>query len=447
MKPACLGVLLLLLAGPLLAGEGVTNTVANATREAYSQPLPGLTPAQQAAFMRGRSLFRQSWVMAPAQDTKVDGLGPLYNRLACLSCHAKNGRGRAPDGPDERMQSMLVRLSLPGRDGHGGPLPHPVYGDQLNEEGIPGVPGEGRAAVHWQDSTLTLADGEVVALRRPLLEFRELAYGPLPDDLLTSPRIGQPVYGLGLLAAIPAQTLRRLAAEAKPDGVRGRVNLVWDVARRRLVVGRFGWKANMPSLPQQIAGAMRGDLGITSPLFAEQSCTATQRACRAAAEGGRPELTAQQLADLSSYLALLAVPARRDGDDATVRHGERLFASSGCAVCHRPQLATGRSSLAPLAGQRIAPYSDLLVHDMGAGLADGRPDFRANGREWRTPPLWGIGLAALVGENESYLHDGRARNLQEAVLWHGGEAAVAQRRFSALGQGDRAALIAFLRSL
>ncbi len=429
------------------AGERqATGTVANASREAYSQPLPGLSPAQQAAFMRGRSLFRQSWVVAPAQDAKVDGLGPLYNRLACLSCHAKNGRGRAPDGPEQRMQSMLVRLSVPGRSAHGGPLAVPAYGDQLNEEGIPGVPGEGRAAVHWQEKTLALADGSQVALRWPQLAFRELAYGPLPDDVLTSPRIGQPVYGLGLLAAVPDAALLRLAREAKPDGVGGRVNRVWDAARQRTVLGRFGWKANMPNLRQQIAGAMLGDLGITSVLFAAQNCTAVQSACRAAVAGGQPELSKAQLADLTSYLSLLAVPARRDVDNPTVQHGERLFTASGCAICHQARLPLAERAKAPV-GQYIAPYSDLLLHDMGADLADGRPDYRASGQEWRTPPLWGIGLAVLVGEDESYLHDGRARNLQEAVLWHGGEAAVAQRRYRALGQADRDALLAFLRSL
>jgi CxxC motif-containing protein (DUF1111 family) len=435
---------LLKLGSALAAADG---TVADNSREAYSQPLPGLSETQRQAFLRGRSLFHQSWVVAPAQDSGVDGLGPLYNRLACLSCHAKNGRGRAPDGPDERMQSMLVRLSLPGKNPHGGPLPHPAYGDQLNEEGIPGVPGEGRAAVHWQTSTVALADGEQVELRQPRLEFTDLAYGPLGGELLTSPRIGQPVYGLGLLEAVPTASLRRLARQTKADGVRGRLNRVWDAAAGKTVVGRFGWKANMPNLRQQIAGAMLGDLGIGSVLFAAQNCTAAQAACRAAPSGGEPELSRLQLEQITTYLSLLAVPARRDADQALVRHGEALFAKSGCALCHRPQLRTGRSVTPQLAGRSIAPYTDLLVHDMGAGLADGRPDFRASGREWRTPPLWGIGLAEKVGEQVGYLHDGRARDLLEAVLWHDGEAKVARQRFAALAKPEREALLAFLRSL
>jgi CxxC motif-containing protein (DUF1111 family) len=408
--------------------------------------LPGLTEAQQQAFLRGRSLFHQSWVVAPANDTQTVGLGPLYNRLACISCHAKNGRGKAPAGPQERMQSMLVRLSLPGAGPHGGPRPHPVYGDQLNEEGIPGVPGEGRAELRWEEQHVTLADGEVVNLRRPRIKIVELGYGPL-GAVLMSPRVGQPVFGLGLLQAVPLATVQALAHEAKPDGVRGQVNAVWDVATQHTADGRFGWKANQPSLRQQIAGAMIGDLGITSPLFPNENCTPTQTACRAAPSGGQPELKADQLEDIHSYLSLLAVPARRDRDLPAVREGEALFAATGCAVCHRPALTTGASDFAALAYRHIAPYSDLLIHDLGPGLADGRADFAASGRHWRTPALWGIGLSDDIGEGSGYLHDGRARTLQEAVLWHAGEAGPARKRYASLSKRSREALLTFLRSL
>ncbi len=432
--------------GATAAGAPDDGTVANATREAYSQPLPGLSEAQQQAFARGRSLFRQSWVVAPSRDQRVDGLGPLYNRLACVSCHAKNGRGKAPGGPDERMQSMLLRLSVPGTGAHGGPRAHPVYGDQLNEEGIPGVPGEGRAQLHWEDSTLTLADGEVVALRRPRIDIVEPGYGP-PGPVLTSPRVGQPVFGLGLLQAVPAASLRALARQPQADGVRGQVNAVWDVAARRTTDGRFGWKANQPSLRQQIAGAMLGDLGITSPLFPGQNCTPAQSACRAAPHGGQPELSAAQLDDLTSYLSLLAVPAPREPDQPQVREGRALFSVLGCAACHRPALHTGAAPWPALAHRRIAPYTDLLLHDLGPGLADQRPDYRASGRQWRTPALWGIGLSERIGEDSGFLHDGRARNLQEAVLWHDGEARAARLRYAALSASGRAALLRFLNSL
>lgn len=433
------------LAGAALAEAPVT--VADASRDAYSRPFPGLDDGERARFFRGRALFRQSWVVSPAAETAVDGLGPLYNRLACVSCHARNGRGNAPDRPGERMQTMLLRLSVPGIGPHGGPLPHPAYGDQFNEEGIPGVAGEGRAETVWQETEISLAGAETVALRQPAYRFAELAYGPI-DGVLVSARIGQPVFGMGLLDAVSAEELERMAAEAKPDGVTGRVNRVWDAATQRAEAGRLGYKANMPNLRQQIAGAMLGDLGITSPLFAEQNCTEAQAQCRQAPDGGHPELTGAQLDDMEFYLAHLAVPQRRHGDDPQVRQGERLFARLGCTACHRPLVVTGEHPKYPrLSHRAIAPYTDLLLHDMGEGLADRRPDFLANGREWRTAPLWGIGLAQLIGERVGYLHDGRARSLLEAVLWHGGEAAPAQARFVALAPAERAALLAFLGSL
>lgn len=428
---------------PALAAD---VTVADGSREAFSQPLPGLSPDQLAAFMRGRTLFRQAWVVAPAQDT-AEGLGPLYNRLSCLACHAKNGRGQPTETPDERMQSMLVRLSVPGVGPHGGPKPHPAYGDQFNDSGVPGVPGEGHAGLTWSESTTTLADGSVVALRRPQVVFSELAYGPL-DSVLTSPRIAQPVFGAGLLDAISDRTLEAMAAEAKPDGVKGRVNRVWSVAAGRTVDGRFGWKANMPNLRQQSAGAMHGDLGISSPLFPGQNCMPAQTACRKAAAGPQPELTAAELADLTAYQAHLAVPVRRNVDRPEVRAGEKLFAGLGCAACHRPTLRTDRRYSDPLlAGREIHPYSDLLLHDMGFGLADGRPDYLASGREWRTPPLWGIGLAARINGKAYFLHDGRARSLEEAILWHDGEGRVARDRYAELDKVGRQALQAFLDSL
>lgn len=416
-------------------------------RDAYTHPFAGLSEAERARFFEGRSLFRQSWIASPSADSQLDGLGPLYNRLACISCHARNGRGNAPERPGERMQSMLLRLSVPGIGAHGEAMPHPAYGDQFNEEGNPGVPGEGRAETVWTPSETSLAGGEIVQLRRPAYSFSELAYGPL-DGVQISARIGQPVYGMGLLDAVSAAELQRMAAELKPDGVGGRVNMVWDAASASHVVGRLGFKANMPNLRQQIAGAMLGDLGISSPLFPQQNCTPAQTACRQAPHGGEPELTAAQLDDLEFYLAHLAVPQRRGGNDPQVGQGEHLFATIGCTACHRPLLVTGEHPRFPRLSQRaIAPYSDLLLHDLGDDLADHRPDFLANGREWRTAPLWGIGLAEKVGEQVGYLHDGRARNVQEAILWHGGEAAPARGRFAALSPEERQALLAFIGSL
>ncbi len=428
------------------AGHATENT-AIIDREVLSRPLPGLSAEEEESFRRGRSLFRQSWVIAPANDLAVDGLGPLYNRLACISCHAKNGRGGAPDKAEERMQSMLVRLSVPGRNAQGGPLPHPAYGDQLNEEGIPGVPGEGRAHLHWHHKPVRLADGTTVALRWPSLSFSELAYGKL-GKTLTSLRVSPHVAGLGLLDAVNEKTLLALAAEKKPDGVRGTVNLVHDKTTGQPAVGRFGLKSNMPNLRQQIAGAFVGDMGITSPLFAQENCTAAQTACAAAPNGGKPELSATQLDEITFYLANLAPPPRRASDSPQVRQGEAHFAELGCATCHRPQLISGEVAGNPrLSHQPFAPYTDLLLHDMGPQLADGRPDHRANGRQWRTAPLWGLGVLTAINEQSGLLHDGRARTAEEAILWHGGEAETARRRYIKADRTQRAALLAFLQSL
>lgn len=435
-----------LLAAMAALVSGAVNAEAN--REAFAEPLAGMDDqAQLERFFRGRGLFRQAWVIAPSRDEAVDGLGPLYNRITCIACHPKNGRGQAPVNEQSPMRTMLVRLSLPGRDAHGGPLAHPAYGDQLNELGIPGVRGEGQARILWQEKPVTLAAGENVSLRRPQLKFSDLAYGPL-GDVRTSARVGTPVFGLGLLETVSATTLQRMADESKPDGVRGRVNKVWSVERQRLEVGRFGLKANQPDLNQQIASALHGDLGLTSRLYPQENCTAQQTVCQQALSGGQPEVDAMQLGELHFYLSHLAPPPRRDRDNPEVKKGERLFAEAGCSLCHRPQLSTGvHPDYKVLSQRKIEPYTDLLLHDMGEGLADGREDYLATGREWRTPPLWGVGLIEQINPGAGYLHDGRARNLTEAVLWHGGEAAVARQRFVALPSAQREALLTFLRSL
>jgi CxxC motif-containing protein (DUF1111 family) len=204
----------------------------------------------------------------------------------------------------------------------------------------------------------------------------------------------------------------------------------------------------MPTLRAQAAGAFNGDLGITSPLFPAENCTQAQTSCQQAPNGGSPELLAKQLDDVEFYLAHLELPPRRNADEPAVKRGEAKFAAIGCANCHRPALKTGDDARFPrLAHQTIRPYTDLLVHDVGEGLADHRPDYRAGGSDWRTAPLWGLGLTAAVSESVFYLHDGRARSLAEAVLWHGGEAKAARDRFARMPKEERDALLAFLGSL
>ncbi|WP_119630295.1 di-heme oxidoreductase family protein [Methylocaldum marinum] len=428
--------------------SGGSSTVTDAGREAYSRPSPALTPERLPEFFKGRGLFRQSWVIPPAEDIEIAGLGPLYNRISCAACHLKNARGKSPDGPDDDAGGLLIRLSVPGRSENGGPRPHPVYGDQLQNHGIPGVAEEGRVSIEYAEFAVTLADGETVSLRTPKIVLSDLRYGPLEGDVLMSARVGPAVYGLGLLEAASDETLLDLERRSKRDGIEGRVNRVWDAASGRVAIGRFGHKANVPNLPQQIAGAFLGDMGITSSLLPEENCTATQKDCRMAPSARRPELAPEQLDAVVLYVRSLAVPARRNPDDPEVVRGESLFREIGCNECHVETLQTGRFAPLPeLSNQTIHPYTDLLVHDMGAELADGRPDFQAGPREWRTAPLWGIGLAASIAEHTTFLHDGRARNILEAVLWHGGEAAIVRDRVKGLGKSDRQALLRFLESL
>lgn len=429
---------------------GGAFTTQDAGRDAYQQISWDRVPEEQrGAVAAGRSLVRQTWVIPPSADPLIAGLGPTYNRPSCLSCHARNGRGQPPLSAAEPMRSMLVRLSVPGEDDHGGPLPEPAYGDQLNEFGIPGVPGEGEAWLEWTTHSEHLADGTEVELRRPAVRFRKLAFGAMDPQVLTSPRVAPPLFGLGLLEAVPESALLAIAEEQRRagKGIAGKPNRVWDLARGETALGRFGWKANQPSLRQQIAAALAGDMNITTELFPIHDCPPLQTACRAVA-GQHPEVSATSLDEMTLYHQFLAVPARRNSDDAKVPDGGRLFASAGCASCHRPRLVTGSFPPNPaLAHQTIHPYTDLLLHDMGEGLADHRPDYRAGGRQWRTPPLWGLGLLEQVNEHRTLLHDGRARNLLEAILWHGGEASAAKEAVRRMNAEEREMLLAFLRSL
>ncbi len=431
----------------LLGGE---TTVFDATPIAYSFPARNLSSDDRDVFSLGDHFFNRNWVAAPASTSANDGLGPLFNATSCSACHRRDGRSMPPQAASDSRAGLLLRLSIPGVDAHGGPLAEPTYGGQLQPSGIVGVPGEGEYVIAYEEVPGTFRDGEPYSLRRPTYTIESLAYGPLAEGILVSPRTAPAMIGLGLLEAVPEETLRALADpdDADHDGISGRVNLVWNVAEGRETVGRFGWKANVPTVEQQVAGAFNGDIGITTRLFPEEGCSAREAACRAAPTGGTPELSDDTLAEVVLYSRSLAVPARRKAADPVSRRGERLFEEARCSSCHAPKLVTGSSSpIAALRGQTIRPYTDLLLHDMGPELADGRPDFGASGSEWRTAPLWGLGLLATVSKHTLLLHDGRARDAREAILWHGGEGAAAREAFRAMSRDDRAALLAFLASL
>lgn len=431
-------------------------TVRKADQNAFSLPSANLSPSRRLDFSVGNSFFRNPWVSAPATTTARDGLGPLFNTNACQNCHIKDGRGHPPAADAQSAASMLVRLSIPAGSEHSeiiqrlGVLAEPTYGGQLQDMANPGVAPEAKVRVSYSTQQVSFADGTQVELRKPSLVISQLGYGDLHPDTLFSARIAPPMIGLGLLEAIPAAAI---LANADPDdrngdGISGRANQVWDRAQQRTVLGRFGWKAGQPTLNQQNAEAFAGDMGLTSTLIAHDNCTAAQTDCRSAPHGGEHEVSDNILASVLFYTRNLAVPARRGADTPQVLAGKTLFHQAGCQGCHTPQFTTAADAAEPeLANQLIRPYSDLLLHDMGPGLADHRPEFLASGHEWRTPPLWGIGLTETVNGHTQFLHDGRARNLLEAILWHGGEAEAAKQQVMTFNATERSALLAFLNSL
>ena len=443
------------------AGAATSTRLADAN--AFSHPSANLTFEEQERFVLGNGLFRKDWVSSPSSTQASDGLGPLFNARSCQSCHIKDGRGHAPANPDDSLVSMLVRLSVPPdaeqqaaiAKGRALVAPEPVYGQQLQDFAVAGVPAEGRVRIDYEDVPARLSGGEEVTLREPSLSVAELGYGPLDDATMLSARVAPPMIGLGLLEAVhEADILAREDPEDRDgDGVSGRAHWVEDGGVKRL--GRFGWKAIEPTVRRQTAHAFSGDMGLSTPAAPGHwgDCTEAQPSCTGSPHGAQPALGPEEvpgeLLDLVTFYSKnLAVPARRDVDDADVLAGKQVFYDAGCVSCHTPKYVTRRDAEDPAQRfQLIWPYTDLLLHDMGEGLADHRPEGAASGSEWRTPPLWGIGLSETVSEEATYLHDGRARTLLEAVLWHGGEAQAARDRVVEMDKAQRDDLIRFLESL
>ena len=450
------------LAMPVLAGDatgertGGDTTVFATGRNAFSFPLATLDDAERARFAVGNSFFRRNWVEAPASTTARDGLGPHFIARSCGGCHLQDGRG-APPERGEATVALLMRLSVPGTAANGGVVPEPTYGDQLNIDAIQGVQPEGRVTITHREIRGRFADGTPYVLKKPLYRIDRLAYGPFAPGTMVSPRIAPQLAGVGLLEAISEEDiLANAAAQAAASGpVKGQPNRVWDDFAQSMRIGRFGWKANVATLAHQTAGAFQGDIGITSTQHPQEACMPAQHDCLAAPRGGQdggPEIDDRTLADVVFYQATLAPAARRAIDDPQVRLGQAMFERAQCGSCHRPSYVTGSSPVPTmgsekLRGQRIWPYTDLLLHDMGEGLADGRSDFAANGRQWKTPPLWGIGLIHDVNGHRRLLHDGRADGVLEAVLWHGGEAEASRRIVLQMNKAERAALVRFVESL
>ncbi|MFZ6648872.1 di-heme oxidoredictase family protein [Undibacterium sp. TJN25] len=436
----------------------------------FQQPHNNVGMQDVQRFVEGRRLVHTNFTTGNHNEPGNDRYNPAvglqgqrFNQSACIACHVNNGRSVAPTALGQRLDSMSVRVAMFGATGQ--QLPHPQYGTavQMNAVSSTGTAqnwGNGVNVGGFETSTVKLADGTSVELRKPTLAFE----GPVPDAF--SLRAAQPMIGTGLLEAIPeADILSRVRSTPDQDGIKGQANYVFDPETGAVRMGRFGWKASKASLRQQVASALLLDMAVTSPVYPSLSCSTNPAGCASA--GAQKGISESDLQSISNYLSLVAVPAQRSipsgfpkgvapldelrVDPALVSAGAKVFQGMRCASCHTAEMKTGPGHLfAELRNQTIHPYSDLLLHDMGTGLADKFAEGQAKGSMWRTSPLWGIGYSAKVmGDSTKvgYLHDGRARNLTEAILWHGGEADAARQRFQALSTTDRNALLAFMQSL
>lgn len=435
---------------------GGRATVRDAGKEAFSHRIPNPDLNHRTQFFTGESLFDQNWVAAPASTVARDGLGPLFNARSCAACHGKDGRTdpflSTVGNESIPSEALLVRLSALTDNPQQDQRPHAVLGGQLQPFALPRLQGEGQLQVSWLPQEGHYADGETYTLMKP--QFVVQTESGNPADFLFSARQSPQLVGLGLLEQISDQDIlaHQDPEDTNQDGISGRANQVFDVVQQKQVLGRFGWKANQPNIRQQVAAAFNGDIGITTSLFPTEELSPSQirdqedlwgAPVPSGAKAGEVELPDRLLDRVTFYIQNLAVPARRDPGNVVVKQGEQVFNALNCQKCHVPRFEIQT----PQGPDTITPYTDLLLHDMGPELSDQRPDFEATGQEWRTPPLWGIGLIQTVNGHHRFLHDGRARNLTEAVLWHGGEAKASQTAFKALSSEDRQALIAFLESL
>ena len=451
-------------------GAAITQTPADKAvvpQEVYKQPVEGLSSKQMQLFLKGERVFSNFWMAVnnPVIPLVWDlsqtgpaggewGLGPMFLATNCAACHLNAGRGRALDASGVLAIQHVLRISIPGDGNHGSPKPDPNYGteiqmfDTITRKDPEARAGEGEVYIDWVQSTFTFPDGETLALRQPKVRLEKLNFGPLAEGVMMSLRNSQALVGMGYLEAINEKDILHVAQQQKAQGLNGRPNYVRDDINNKQAMGRFGWKANQPSIRQQIASAFADDIGVTSSLYPLTHCTPVQLECLAAIRGPKPELRPELWDSITFWTQALETPAQRDTGKPEVKRGEAVFVSTGCAMCHVPEWRTGKYAAVPsISNQRIRPYTDLLLHDMGPDLADGRPDFKASGNDWRTAPLWGIGLSKQVSASTSFLHDGRARNLLEAIVWHGGEAKSSRDKYTALPANQRQELLVFLESL
>jgi len=445
---------------------GDTSVNRRHDRKATNEPSANLNLEQGLKFRVGQAIFEKIWVFAPSSTQASDGLGPLYNARSCSRCHIQNGRGKVSRNSQQRNISLFARLSIAPQTAKQQALldrfeqafvPEPTYGTQLQSFAYPGGKAEGQLLVEYESNEKTLADGHIVPLQGPMYSISNLAYGPLHPDVRISPRIANSMHGLGLLEHIPESAIRALSDsdDADGDGISGKARISKDPISGELTLGRFGWKAQAASLNDQNLSALAHDIGISSRHYPNPygDCTPRQSTCLEQAHGNTAaqdgfeasETMTQALLFFTRHIA----PAKRPkASDIRVLKGKEIFYDVGCQSCHRASFTTSIDASDPsLANQTIWPYTDMLLHDMGEGLSDHRPTGNALGSEWRTAPLWGLGQAGANGVPVALLHDGRARSIEEAILWHGGEADASRLRYEQLTSQKRQDLLAFLRSL
>ncbi len=426
--------------------SGGSTTVFQKGPNAFGLPLANITRINRRAHVVGNSFFNKNWVFAPSSTTARDGLGPLYHARSCSGCHVRDGRGSPPQDNKSGV-GLLFRLDVPGMAGG-----DPNFGQQLAVNAAPGVKPEGKVEIQYELINETLSDGETVSLRRPQYTLiTNPIYGQPHSQILLSPRLAQPLVGLGLLEAIDEKTILNLAdpSDKNKDGISGKVNYVLNQESGKTELGRFGWKSNQPSLRLQTAIAFLRDMGITSSIHPKEDFAGNQdKIIKSIGNTQGPDIDDSKLGRVVTYLKTLAPPAQRDSENELVQKGEEIFVQIGCAKCHVQTLKTSsNATIGELKNQTIRPYTDLLLHDMGIDLSDGIDKTEVSGKEWRTPPLWGIGLTKIVNGNVFFLHDGRARNLQEAIMWHGGEGLSSKKAYSSLSKKERSLVLNFLRSL
>lgn len=422
---------------------GGETTIFTNTLFSFDNPAVNLNAENLEIHLEGDTQFEQAFVTAPAIVNP--GLGSQFNNTSCIGCHPSDGRSSFPSNIND-FSGFFLRISVLGTDAHGGPNPAPGFGDQLQNHAIFGKQPEVQFKVTYMDKVVNFSDGTTVILKKPIYSVED-AYISMPSSARFSPRLAPPVFGLGLLEAISEQDIlnKQDIEDIDSDGISGKANYVWNQETQSRTLGRFGWKANSATVMTQSAGAYNNDMGITSPLFPIESSYGQTNGDDL---NDDPEISQEILDQVALYCRTLAVPAARNLKDEKIIRGYELFEEANCSSCHTPKHITASFPGIPaISNQIIYPYTDMLLHDMGDDLADGRQDFLANGNEWKTRPLWGIGLTNLVNGHTDFLHDGRAKSVEEAILWHGGEAEDSQKFYINLNKTDREALLAFVNSI